>query len=80
MTDLPSDTFRSYDFTRLCPGDFIEARQNQKIHHLGHIEEAHQDLRVFWIQDTVTGTRGMIDFDSFEIFFGCDTEAVPATV
>jgi hypothetical protein len=35
---------------------------------------------VFWIQDTITGTRRLIDFDSFEIFFGRNTEAAPATV
>jgi hypothetical protein len=80
MTALPSDKFRSYDFSHLCLGDLIEARQNQKVHHRGHIEEAHPEMGVFWIQDTITGTRRLIDFDSFEIFFGRHTEAVPATV
>ncbi|MCB5292980.1 hypothetical protein [Arthrobacter sp. SO3] len=79
MSALHSDKFRPYDFSHLCLGDLIEARQNQRVHHRGHIEEAHPDLGVFWIQDTITGSRRLIDFDSFEIFFGRPAEAVPAT-
>ena len=80
MTALPTDKFRSYDFSHLGLGDLIEARQNHKVHHRGHIEEAHPELGVFWIQDTITGTRRLIDFDSFEIIFGRLAEAAPATL
>ncbi|QHK20647.1 hypothetical protein GU243_13905 [Pseudarthrobacter psychrotolerans] len=80
MISLTSEKFRSYDFSHVCLGDLIEARQNQKVHHRGHIEEAHPELGVFWIQDTITGTRRLIDFDSFEIFFGRQAEEVPLTV
>lgn len=79
MSAVPADKFRPYDFSHLCLGDLIEARQNQRVHHRGHIEEAHPDLGVFWIQDTITGSRRLIDFDSFEIFFGRPAQAVPAT-
>ena len=34
---------------------------------------------MFWIQDTISGTRRLIDFDSFEIFFGRQPEEVPLT-
>jgi hypothetical protein len=78
MTALPTDKFRPDDFSHLCLGDLIEARQNQRVHHRGRIEEAHPKLGVFWIQDTITGTRKLIDLDSFEIFFVLHTEAVPA--
>lgn len=77
MTTFPSQQLRSYDFSHLCVGDLVEVRQNQKVHHRGHIEEAHPTSGVFWISDTITGTRKLIDFDSFEIFYERQQEAEP---
>lgn len=67
-TIKPTQTFRSYDFSHLSIGDLIEARQGQRVHHRGPVDEALPALGLFWMQDTITSSRRLVDFDSYEIF------------
>ena len=67
---LPSGKFRAYDFSHLSVGDLIEARQGQKVHHRGPVDEALPALGLFWMQDTITSTRRLVDFDAYEVFVG----------
>lgn len=71
---LHSHRFRSYDFSHLSVGDLVEARQGHKVHHRGPVDEALPALGLFWIRDTITSSRLLVDFDSFEIFIGRRSE------
>lgn len=64
----PSPAVRSYNSSHLSIGELVEARQGQELHHRGPGDQTHPDLGLFWVQDTITGMRRIVDFDSYEVF------------
>lgn len=61
--------FRAYDFSHLSIGDLVEARYGDAVDHSGIVVEALPSLGLFWLRETVTGARRIIDFDSFDIWY-----------
>jgi hypothetical protein len=51
----------------LSPGDLIEARYNGHMYYQGKVTETVPVLGMFWILDTRTGTRKLLDPLAFEV-------------
>jgi hypothetical protein len=51
----------------LSPGDVIEARYNGLMYYQGKVTETVPVLGMFWILDSRTGTRKLLDPLAFEV-------------
>lgn len=51
----------------LSAGEEIEAWHNGRIFHRGRVTDLVPDLGLFWIMDTRTGGRKLLDMAEFEI-------------
>lgn len=51
----------------LAPGDAIEAFQRNGLVHRGPVTEVAPELGLFWILDTLTGSRRRLDISDLEI-------------
>jgi hypothetical protein len=69
--DCPTSSlrFRAYDFRHLSIGDVVEARCGDAVDHSGIVVEALASLGLFWLRDSGTGARRIIDFESFDIWY-----------
>ncbi|MFJ6158830.1 hypothetical protein ACIQF8_16900 [Pseudarthrobacter sp. NPDC092184] len=54
-------------FKELRPGDAVEAYRNGRMVHRGPVVEAIPQCGLFWILDTVTGSRRLIDVSEIDI-------------
>jgi hypothetical protein len=51
----------------LAPGDAIEAFYRNTLVHRGPVTEIAPDLGLFWILDTLTGSRRVLDISEFSV-------------
>jgi hypothetical protein len=52
---------RIIDCRSLSPGDMVEARYNGRLYYEGKVTETVPVLGMFWILETKTGTRKLLD-------------------
>lgn len=62
--------------SELSPGDRIEARREGKLLHRGPVLSVVPQMDLFWILDTRTGTRQLLDMDTLRVLH-CPVKAVP---
>lgn len=58
---------RITDCRELSPGDVIEARYNGLVYYSGKVTETVPVLGMFWILESRTGTRKLIDPVAYEV-------------
>lgn len=51
----------------LVPGDAVEAFYNSNLVHRGPVTDTAPELGLFWILDTLTGGRRLLDMSELEI-------------
>ena len=65
MSSIDHDVIGSCD--QLAPGDAIEAFYKNTMVHRGPVTEIAPEQGLFWILDTLTGSRRLLDIAEFEI-------------
>jgi hypothetical protein len=63
----------------LAAGDWIEARAGGQLAHRGAVSETASHLGFFWLMDTVTTGRKLLDFREFEIVLVPQSSEPPRT-
>ncbi|WP_223257134.1 hypothetical protein [Arthrobacter globiformis] len=58
---------RIIDCRCLSPGDLVEARYNGRLYYEGKVTETVPVLGMFWILETRTGTRKLLDPLAFHV-------------
>jgi hypothetical protein len=58
---------RITDCRELSPGDVVEARYNGLLYYTGKVTETVPVLGMFWILESRTGTRKLLDPLAFEV-------------
>lgn len=61
---LPGDADEPHP---LNPGDHIEAWHNGRLYHRGTVVKTIAGTDLFWLQDSETGSRRLLDMESLEI-------------
>lgn len=66
MTDeLTGDVVR--DLADLAPGDMIEAFHDGRCHNRGKVLQTVPSMAMFWVLDSGSGTRKLVDFETLVI-------------
>jgi hypothetical protein len=75
MTETVSTGIRITDLRMLKPGDIVEARRGDVVHHRDRVDSVAPDLGVAWITEALPGYRRIIDTEEYALWLRPDGDA-----
>lgn len=72
MTETISTGVLISDVGMLKPGDIVEARRGDVVHHRGRVDSVAPDLGVAWITEAIPGYRRIIDTEEYTVWLRPD--------